>query len=277
VAPDRAVGARLAYREWGEPDAPVVVFLHGLGILGPRGADEPAEAWAASGFHVFAPDLPGFGGSPALTSDEYRPSRLAEILLRELPERFALVGFSWGGTIGCHMVAQAPEHVTALALVDVGYQSPPLDPASYEQLLEQSRAESEGMRFPDADAYLAAARPHFSAQVTDDQLLASVRKDGGGSFVPELTPEVYAGAMHGVEIEPPQRLLGELSDAGLPVLLLVAGQPERVQRASEVEAFERALPSAEVRRFPDAGHNVLLDAADEAIPLVGEWLSRPAS
>lgn len=93
---------------------------------------------------------------------------------------------------------------------------------------------------------------------------------------PELTPEVYAGAMHGVEIEPPQRLLGALGDAGLPVLLLVAGQPESDRRAAEVEAFEQAVPQADARHFPQAGHNVLLDAADEAIPAVADWLAEHA-
>jgi pimeloyl-ACP methyl ester carboxylesterase len=269
MARDRA----LAIRTWGEPDAPVVVFLHGLGVLGPRGTDEPADAWAARGLHIIAPDLPGFGRSAVVAPEEYRPSRLARILLRELPERFALVGFSWGGTIGCHIVAQASERMTALVLVDVGYQSPPADPASYEELLEQARAEGEGMRFPDADAYLAAARLQFPARITDAQLLASARDDNG-SLVPELTPEVYAGAMHGVEIEPPQPLLGALRDAGLPVLLLVAGQPARPERTAEVEAFQQAVPTAEVRHFSGARHNVLLDAADEAIPAVGEWLSR---
>ena len=253
----------------------MVVFLHGLGVLGPRGSDEPAEAWAARGLRVLAPDLPGFGGSAAVSPDDYRPSRLAKLLLRELPERFAVVGFSWGGTIGCHLVAQAPERVLGLALVDVGYQTPKADPASYEEQLEQARAENEGMRFADAEAVLAAGRPHVSARITDAQLLAAVREESGW-LVPELTPEVYAAAMHGVEIEPPQRLLGALGEAGLPVLLLVAGQPARDQRAAEVAAFEQALPKAEVRHFPAAGHNVLLDAGDEAIPLVGEWLSRAA-
>lgn len=263
--------ATLASHTWGERDAPLVVFLHGLGVLGPRGSDEPAEAWAARGFRVLAPDLPGFGGSAAVDPDGYRPSRLARLVLRDLPDRFALVGFSWGGTIGCHIVAQAPERVTALALVDVGYQRPKPDPASYEKLLEQARAGYEGMRYPDEEAYLEAERHHFSARITDAQLLASVRDDGG-SLVPELTPEVYAGALHGVEIEPPVALLGALRDAGLPVMLLVAGQPPNDQRAAAVSDFERALPGATVRHYPEAGHNVLLDVGEEAIADVGDWL-----
>jgi len=261
-------------RAWGEPRAPAVVFLHGLGVLGPRASAEPAEAWAAQGFHVLAPDLPGFGGSAAVAPEGYRPSRLAELLIQGLPGRFALVGCSWGGTIGCHIVARAPERVTALALVDVGYQTPPRNPATYEELLEQARGEREGMRFADADAFLAAERAQFPATVTDAQLLASMREEGGW-LVPELTAEVYAGALHGVEAEPPAALLGDLRDAGLPVLLLVAGRPE-VDRAAEVESFARAVPNAEVRHFPDAGHNVLLDAAHEAIPIVADWLAEHA-
>lgn len=262
----------IAVRAWGEPDAPAVVFLHGLGVLGPRVSDGPAEAWAAHGFRVLAPDLPGFGGSAAVSPEGYRPSRLAELLLHEFPERFALVGVSWGGTIGCHIVARAPERVTALALVDVGYQAPPPSPATYEELLEQARGERAGMRFADADAFLAAERAHFPATITDAQLLASMREEEG-RLVPELTAEVYAGALHGVEAEPPSALLGELRDAGLPVLLLVAGRPEVDRRAAEVESFARAVPSAKVRHFPAAGHNILLDAADEAIPLVAGWLA----
>jgi pimeloyl-ACP methyl ester carboxylesterase len=257
------------------PDGPVVVFLHGLGVLGPLRSGEPAEAWAARGFRVLAPDLPGFGGSAAVAREEYRPSRLARLLLRELPERFVLVGFSWGGTIGCHIVAQAPDRVTALALVDVGYQSPKPHPKSYEAMLEEARAELEGMRFPHADAYLAMVRQHVSARITDAQLLALVREDSG-SLVPKVMPETYAGALHGVDLEPPQALHGALSDAGLPVLLLVAGQPLRDERAAEVEAFGQAVPKAEVRHFPKSGHNVLLDAPDEAIPAVADWLAKPA-
>ena len=60
------------------------------------------------------------------------------------------------------------------------------------------------------------------------------------------------------------------------MLLLVAGQPPSEGRAADVEAFQRTVPRAEVRRFPDAGHSVLTDAADEAIPAVAAWLAEHA-
>ena len=268
MAPDRPV-----VRIWGEPEAQSLVFLHGLGLLGPNVTAEPAEAWASSGFRVIAPDLPGFGGSSAVAPEGYLPSALARELLHVLPDRFALVGFSWGGTIGCHMVAQAADRISALCLVDVGYQTPPADPASYEDQLARARDEDADMRFSSPEAFLEAARPHFSARISDEALLASMR-DEDGELVPQLTPEVYAGAMHGVEIEPPRALHDALRDAGIPVLLLVAGRPPDERRASEVEGFAAAVPSAEILHFPDAGHSVLLDSPDEAIAAIGEWLSR---
>jgi len=265
----------LAIREWGPLESPNVVFLHGLGLIGPRATGEPAELWAALGLRVLAPDLPGFGGSSAVSREDYRPSRLARRLLRELPERFALVGFSWGGTIGSHLTALEPDRVTALVLVDVGYSASKHDPPSYKELLNGARAELGASRFVDADAFLEYARPHFPLRLTDEALLGSMREIAG-ELVPELTPEVYAAGLRGYHEEPPVLLHEALRNAAIPILLLVAGKPPNENRDAEVDGFRRALPRADILHFPASGHNVLLDAADEAIPAVGDWLSRHA-
>ncbi len=262
----------LACREWGDTDASVLVFLHGLGVIGPNATEVPAEAWAARGFHVLAPDLPGFGGSPAVTREEYLPSRLAQRVLDELPERFFLVGFSWGATIGCHLVARAPERVRALVLVDAGYQSPPVEPQSYDELLESAREELEGGRFASEQAFLELVRRHYSERLSDAALLATVREEDG-YFVPRLAPEVYAAGFHGVAIEPPRAVYGALRESAVPILLLVAGQSKGAEHQADVEAFRQALPEADLRHYPESGHTVLLDAADEAIPTVADWLA----
>lgn len=233
------------------------------------------EVWAARGFHVLAPDLPGFGGSPAVTREEYRPSRLAQRLLDELPERFLLVGFSWGGTIGCHLLAQAPERVRAFVLVDSGYQSPPAEPRSYDEVLESAREELESSRFSTPDAYLEAMRQHYSARLSDAALLAAAREQNG-DLVPRVAPEVFAGGFHGYEIEPPPTLYGALRDSAVPILLLLAGQSKGAEHGGEVEAFRQALPAADIRDFPESGHNVLLDDPDEAIPAIADWLAEHA-
>lgn len=269
------MGNTLAIREWGEPDAPALVFLHGLGVIGPNATDEPAAAWARRGFHVLAPDLPGYGGSPAVTREEYLPSRLARRLLDELPERFSLVGFSWGGTIGCHLVSLEPDRVGAFVLVDSGYQSPPDEPQSYDELLESAREEIEGSRFPNAAAFLEMARQHYPARLSDAALLAALREEDG-DLVPRLAPAVHAGAFHGFLSEPTPALYGALSESGVPILLLVAGKSKGEGHHADIEAFRQGLPDADIRNYPESGHNVLLDAPDEAIPAVADWLAQHA-
>ena len=87
---------------------------------------------------MLAPTLPGLGGSPAVGRDDYLPSRLAarvEATLDELEiDRSALVGFSWGGTIGSRIDLR---RLAALVLIDVGYQSYDNVPPTFEALLEE--------------------------------------------------------------------------------------------------------------------------------------------
>ncbi len=77
--------------------------------------------------------MPGWEGTPAATREDYLPSALArriETIAGE--EQFFVVGFSWGGTIGLRI---EPHRLLGLVLVDVGYQSYPDEPKSYEELL----------------------------------------------------------------------------------------------------------------------------------------------
>jgi pimeloyl-ACP methyl ester carboxylesterase len=105
--------------------------------------DDAAPIWANTyGFRVLAPALPGFAGSPPAALDDYRPSRLARIVSVDLGtrgiERFSLVGFSWGATIGCHV---DPRSLTALVLLDIGYKTFDDVPTLEERLAEFADAD----------------------------------------------------------------------------------------------------------------------------------------
>jgi pimeloyl-ACP methyl ester carboxylesterase len=56
-------GMDVAYTEAGEPDAPTVVFLHGINAAGSSGEFRAVFDDLACDYHVVAPDLPGFGRS----------------------------------------------------------------------------------------------------------------------------------------------------------------------------------------------------------------------
>jgi pimeloyl-ACP methyl ester carboxylesterase len=95
--------------------------------------DEATRAWETD-FRVLVPPMPGWAGTAPAHREDYLPSALArrvESLAEE--ERFFVVGFSWGGTVGLRI---DPSRLRGLVLIDVGYQSYPEEPRTYDELLE---------------------------------------------------------------------------------------------------------------------------------------------
>jgi proline-specific peptidase len=122
---DRAVkvnGLSLHYTEWGPPDAPPVVLLHG--ITGhARVWDHFAER-LTPGFRVLALDQRGHGDSEAPHDADYRIATMADDLAAFADslrlERFRVVGHSLGGRIAIQYAAHFPTRLERLVIVDIG-------------------------------------------------------------------------------------------------------------------------------------------------------------
>ena len=112
-------GARVHVLEGGPPNGPPLVFLHGLiGLLDDTFLDLLAER-----HRVFAPELPGYGGS---SGEELLEDMLDFSLhgwdvldaLGLIGRRPVLVGHSLGGMIAAEMTCLAPTAIDRLVLVD---------------------------------------------------------------------------------------------------------------------------------------------------------------
>ena len=64
----------------------------------------------------------------AIPTEADTMAELARILLRRAPRRFALAGLSMGGILAMEVLAQAPERVERLALLDTSAESTGTDP-----------------------------------------------------------------------------------------------------------------------------------------------------
>jgi len=106
-------GLNIAYREAGNPQNPKLVLLHGF----PASSHQyrnliPA---LANGFHVIAPDYPGFGNSdmPDPANFAYTFDRLAEITAKFLTQkgfdRYGLFVQDYGGPVGFRIVTPNPD------------------------------------------------------------------------------------------------------------------------------------------------------------------------
>ena len=111
-----ADGIRLAYRVEGNPEAPPVVLLHGLG--------DDASSWddvapaLADRHRVYVPEMRGHGGSdwPGSYSLTLMRDDVVGLLSALGLERLDIVGHSMGGIIGYLLAAERPDLVGRLVL-----------------------------------------------------------------------------------------------------------------------------------------------------------------
>ena len=101
---------------------PPVLFLHGWG-LGSRSYRKLLGLLADSGRRVYAPAMPGFGGTSALGSDDYEFDRYAawvDAFLDEVSvdEPCLVIGHSFGGGVATRLAHDHPHRVSYLVLVN---------------------------------------------------------------------------------------------------------------------------------------------------------------
>lgn len=137
-------GLRYHVREWGEPGAPKIVFLHGWMDVSASfqfAVDELERDW-----HAIAPDWRGFGLSEWARGSYFFPDYLADldsILAHLSPEApVNLVGHSMGGNVANLYAGIRPERVARLVLAE-GFGLPPTvpdqAPGRYEKWLNEWR------------------------------------------------------------------------------------------------------------------------------------------
>jgi lipase len=114
---------KLHVHEWGDPDAPPLICLHGVTGHGERYRRLAEEHWAKR-FHVIAPDLRGHGRSgwePPWTYPTYVED-LVETADALGIDAADWVGHSFGGRLVLELVAAHPERVSRAVLLDPAIQ-----------------------------------------------------------------------------------------------------------------------------------------------------------
>jgi len=168
-------GVEYNVSEWGRPEDPLIVYLHGFGDTGSTFqfvVDELQQDW-----FVVAPDWRGFGRSEVDRRAFWFPDYLADLdqLLQQYSpgQPVRLIGHSMGGNVAGLYAGAMPDRVEALVNLE-GFGLPDSDPtdapARYAEWLLGSR-EAPSATVRDDFAVLAQAiqrrNPNMSAQRAD--------------------------------------------------------------------------------------------------------------
>jgi pimeloyl-ACP methyl ester carboxylesterase len=260
---------RMAYWEWGQADAPVVLCVHGLTRTG-RDFDPLAEA-LADRYRVVCPDLPGRGASEWLHQAKlYEPLGYLQALshlMAAIGREIAWIGTSLGGLCGMMMAAAQNAPITRLVLNDVG----PMIPAAALRRISDYVAHKR--EFPDLDAledHIRRIHAPFG-ELTDAQWthLArhSARELPDGTLAMHYDPEIGRAIRGFIPIDvdmsgwwrrirvPVMAIRGEESDLLLPrTFARMAREGARtltVAGAGHAPALMDAPTIAEIRAFLD--------------------------
>lgn len=260
------------HSEWGEPDAPAVVFWPGLGSAG-LAAVELAGPLVAAGRRVIGPE------PPREATDDFALTSLAGTFHAAAPPPYVAMGHSWGAAVAAVAAAAHPEDVSALVLLDGGYLAlGELAGGTLDERLALIDAHSRSLRWPGWDAFVADERRRvgrWSASL-EEARRATVHWVAG-ALVPRMPPEAAVSAVRELDAYDPRAVQPALAEARFPVLLLVAGEPagRREEVAGFVARFAEAVPRADVRWLA-ASHELVAELGPELGRIVADWLAEVA-
>ena len=240
--------------DWGSPDAPPVVLLHG--------GHQSAHSWdlvslhLAQRFRVLALDQRGHGDSEWARDVSYSNHEMsldAEAFIGELGlQRPILMGHSMGGRNAMLLTRRNPSLLRALVIVDVG-----------PELSDRGRAVISGFvrdneEFDDLDHFVRNVQqydPYRSRAHIERTVKYNMLQRADGKFVSKCDANPRRlGIVRGTG--PQENItLEEARAFDLPVLL-VRGADSRILTADAAERFRDALPHGTLGTVPNCGHNV---------------------
>ncbi len=257
-----ADGVRVFYREAGDPNAPVVLLLHGFPAssfqyreLIPRLADR---------YRVIAPDMPGFGFTavPADRKYVYTFDSLAktiEAFTNALNlKKYALYIFDYGAPTGLRLAMAHPERVTAIVSQNgnayeegLGDAWAPIrrywsDPSAANRNAIRGALTAEGMKHEYSVGMSSSDVVAPESYTLDAALLARP-----GNV--DIQLDLFLDYANNVKLYPKFQ---EYFRSSKPPLLAIWGKNDLYFIPPGAEAFRRDIPNATVQ-FLDTGHFAL--------------------
>ena len=229
---------------------PSVLYLL-PGLLCDATVWEPQRAALADALRVRA--FPSFLGHDSIGG-------MAQAVLSEAPERFALAGHSMGARVALEVYRQAPERVERLAIVDTGVHPPkPTEAAARMALVEI--AKTRGMRAL-ADVWL----PPMVApnRLSDGALMGPLF-----AMVERATPEQFDGQVRALLNRPDAE--GWLSQIDVPTLVAV-GDQDAWSPLEQHEPIAAAINGSRLALINDCGHMAPVEQPEAVTSLLRAWL-----
>jgi pimeloyl-ACP methyl ester carboxylesterase len=193
----------------------------------------------------------GFSSIPAM----------AEHVLAEAPDHFALAGHSMGGRVALEVIRAARERVLGLALLNTGVHT-----------MRDGEPQSRGvlLRVAYGQGMAALAREWLPPMMAAGSRTAAIMPRLT-AMVERSTPDEYAGQINALLNRPDA--LPVLPMIEVPTLLL-SGSEDTWSPVSQHETMRRRIPHATLFEIHGAGHMAPIERPEAVAVALREWLSQ---
>lgn len=267
-------GVEIHYAEWGDPDAPPVVCVHGLS-RNSRDFDAFCRR-LADDYRLLCPDMPGRGRTEWMSADAdpddwYTAARMAGLCERFCDElglgSVRWVGTSMGGTLGMALAAGSMrDRIERLVLNDVG-PAPGEDEAADEgidRIVDYLTDPPAFERLSELEAYYRDVYDTFS-ELTDrewrDLTVHSARRRDDGRWTPNYDPRVVEPLL---TAEPAMDPWAMWETIEAPTFVLRGVDSDILAERTFEEMRERRDIESKV---VDCGHAPMLNVPDQVDPV----------
>ena len=209
---------------------------------------------------LFQPQMNALGGVCLPIAGADSVEALAEQVLAEAPERFALAGLSMGGIVAMEVVRQAPDRVTRLALMDTN------------PLAESDTVKAR--RFPQMDKVRAGGlasvmrdemKPNYLADTPNRAAILDLCME----MALDLGPQVFLRQSTALMNRPDQ---SETLKAFNKPALVLCGRHDALCPVHRHELMAGLLPKATLTIIETAGHLPTLETPDQTTEALTAWL-----
>ncbi len=239
-------GLRLHYLDWGSPDKPPLVLLHGIA----RHAHtfDHIAAQLAAGYHVVAMDMRGHGDSAWSPTGAYLVEdyvRDLEAFVRELGfRRVTLLGNSTGGRVVQVYAGTRPALVERLIVEDVGPERPQDIANAFARRVQQ---EANGWASEDE----LVAQLAMQNRRTPEPLLRTyahfgTRRRADGRLIWKRDPDLVKGFVS-------TELWDAVGRITAPALYVIGGA-SRIVPPETQQRLKQTLPRCDIVTMPGLGH-----------------------
>jgi pimeloyl-ACP methyl ester carboxylesterase len=261
---------RFHFLEWGAPDAPTIVLLHG--------GHQSAHSWDLVSLHlarkyrVLALDQRGHGDSEWACDWDYSNNTMAldaEAFIRAMElEKPVVMAHSMGGRNSLLLAKNAPGIMRGLVVVDVG---PEVSERGRKVISSFVR---ENQEFDDLEHFVQNVRkydPYRSREHIERTVKYNMIQRIDGKFVSKCDSNPRRAGAQAQKSQQDNVTLEEAAGFDFPVLI-VRGETSNILEPDAAERFRNALPQGQLVEVPECGHNVHSQNTQGFLGAIGPFL-----